>query len=219
MYLDTEMSWFTQLIIHADVGSKFKIMRHILIIIIILTTHCLFGQSDSSLFNSVFRFKDGVYTQNKEVLINEPKYLKHEVEAKVDVLLGKLKFYYIGESSAKHPLTDSIFAYVEQGSLFVYYKNQFHKLILKGPISTFYIETTTKYSTGYVDKYDKLYFVDILTGEINRLTPDNIDKVLKRDDELYLIFSNSSDSKKKKTLYSYIIKYNQNNPLYIKTNN
>jgi hypothetical protein len=193
-------------------------LRHILAIIIILTNNCLFGQSDSALFNHEFKFKDGVYTQNIQVLINEPKYSKHEVEAKVDILFGKLKFYYVGESSMKHPLTDSIFAYVEERNLFVYYKNQFHKLILKGPISTFYIETTTQYSTGYVDKDDKLYFVDIMTGEINRLTPDNIDKVIKRDEELYLVFSNLSDSKKRKTLYSYILKYNQNNPLYIKTN-
>jgi hypothetical protein len=162
---------------------------------------------------------DGVYTQNIQVLLNEPKYSKHEVVAEVDVLFGKLKFYYIGEASDKHPLTDSIFAFVEQGKLLVYYKNEFHKLILKGPISTFYIEKTTQYSSGYIDKDDKLYFVDMMTGEIDRLTPDNIDKVIKRDEELYSIFSSSSDSRKRKTLYSYILKYNQNNPLYIKTYN
>ena len=200
-------------------AANLETMRHLSIILIILKSNVLFGQSDSVLFNHEFKFKDGIYTQNIEVLINEPKYSRHDVEAKVDVLFGKMKFYYLRESSKKEPITDSIFAYVEQGILRVYYKNQFHKLILKGPISTFYTETTTKYSSGYVNKNDKLYFVDLLTGKIDRLTPDNIDSVIKRDGELYLKFSNISESKKRKTLYSYILKYNQNNPLYIKTTN
>ena len=176
-------------------------------------------QNDSALFNHEFKFRDGIYTKNVEVLMNEPKYSINEVEAKVDVLLGKMKFYYLGESSKREPLADSIFAYVEEGILRVYYKNQFHKLILKGPILTFYTETTITYSSGYVDKNDKLYFVDLLTGKIDRLTPDKIDSVIKRDSELYLKFSNLSESQKRKTLYSYILKYNQNNPFYIKTTN
>jgi hypothetical protein len=99
----------------------------------------------------------------------------------------------------------------------VYYKNQFYKLILKGPVSTFYTETTVTYASGYTDKNDKLYFVDLVTGKIDRLTPDNIDFVIKRDADLYSKFSDLPESQKRKTLYSYILKYNQNNPIFIKT--
>jgi hypothetical protein len=204
-------------------------MRLLVLFCVILLCNSLLAQSDSVLFNKDFKFKDGIYTQNIEFIRNSPKYRKDEIEVKGDVRSGKVKFYLREESSKNYPLQDSIFAYVEQGNLFFCYENRFYRPILKGPISTFYIEKvktvqapnlsnnqTVPMRTQYKD--DKLFFVDILTGKIDRLTPNNIDYVIKRDNQLYLKFSEVSNSKKNKTLYSYVLKYNQDNPLYINTN-
>jgi hypothetical protein len=197
-------------------GGKLEMLRQLSIALIILRSSLLSGQGDSVLFNSEYRFKDGVYAQYTEVLRNAPKYSRFDIEVKPDVFFGRLKFYHVSGSSKKELVADSVFAYVDQGILRVKYKGQFHKLILKGPISTFYIETTNTYSSGYTTTNTKLYFIDLLTGNIDLLTPDNIDPVIERDRKLYMEFSNLSRSKKRKTLYSYVIKYNQSNPVYIK---
>ncbi len=60
-----------------------------------------------------------------------------------------------------------------------------------------------------------LYFFDIKTGIVEKLNPTNINKIIMRDNLLYSNYSTISNSKKKKTLYSYILKFNKNNPIYV----
>jgi hypothetical protein len=189
------------------------------IIFTIIISGCLnlFGQSDSTLFDNTFKFKDGVYRTYKELLKNEPKYLNYRIDAKADGLFGKITFVIYDQMLNMQPFEDSVFAYVNNGTLAIFYMNHFYKLILKGTISTFYIETINVYSSGYTTKDDKLFFVDLMTGTIDKLNPSNINEFIKRDNELYSTYSTASESKIRKTLYSFILKYNQRNPLYIRT--
>lgn len=189
-------------------------MKHIAILFIILNSCYVFGQSDSFLFESKSHFKNGIYTTNEEVLRNDPKYPGYMLgESKP--FLGERSYYYFKDTLNKLPYNDDLFAVVFDGNLFINYQNRFHKLILTGAISTFYTEVVVNYSYRYYQAYDYLYFVDLMAGTIGKLKPGNIDYIMQRDHLLYSEYSNLPDRKKKKVLYSFVLKYNSRNPIYI----
>lgn len=188
---------------------------HLLIIIFLFGYRFLFSQESNSIFDNQIKLKEGVYTTLSEIIENNPKYHDCLFETKVDFWFGKMSIYYTDKFGAKHEFKDTILLVVEDGKRYVKYKNGFYKLILTGAISTFFIETSV-YSAGYEDKQAKLYFWDVKTGKTDKLNHTNIDEIIRRDSTVYSSYSAISDSKKAKTLYSYVLKYNLRNPIYIK---
>jgi hypothetical protein len=197
-------------------------MRYFLIVAILLQGFCLSAQTDSALFDRSFKLKKGIYTSYFEILENSPKYPDYLIETNNDIVFGKLSMNFYDQNMIQQDIKDEVFAYVQEGYIVVKYDNQFYKLILTGPISTFYKEKITSNSPynspiTYTTVDDKLFLFDLRTGYINKLNLKNIDWILKRDSVLYTSYLALSDSKKRKTLYSFILKYNQRNPIYIRT--
>ena len=190
-------------------------MRHIIFLFIILLPEFLFSQDDAAFFNSKTVFKEGVYTSLSEVLSNSPKYHDCRFEAKVDFFFFFTSIHYFDASGVRHEFNDTILFVVEDGNRYVNYKNHFCKLILTGAISTFYIENTTVYSGQSSYTHTNLFYWDIQTGKMDKVNITNLDEILKRDNSIYSSYSGVSDSVKKKTLYSYILKYNANNRIYM----
>jgi hypothetical protein len=89
----------------------------------------------------------------------------------------------------------------------------------KGAISTFIVEKTRNQYPGYMEEVQKVFFYDLKTGIIDKLTPNNAENFLMRDNELYTTFSDLNMIQKNKMIYSYILKYNTRNPIYIKSEN
>jgi len=193
-------------------------MKNVLFIVILLNYLPLYAQTDSVQLDSKFHFKNGIYSSNLEVLNNNPKYPDYFLETRrgSEVIFGGSAYNFYNKLSNKQPYTDSLFAFVDNGVLLVYYKRDFHKLILTGAISTFFTENTIQYSTNYATIEDHLYFLDLETGNIDKLKPEKIDSIIKRDSQFYTDYSSISYSDKKKILYSYVLKYNKRNPIYIK---
>jgi hypothetical protein len=193
-------------------------MKNILFIVILLNYLPLYAQSDSVQLDSKFHFKNGIYSSYIEVLNNNPKYPDFLLETRrsSEVIFGGSDYIFYNKLLNKQPYTDPLFAFVDDGVLLVYYKKDFHKLILTGAISTFFTEMTTHFSNGYTTTDANLYFLDLITGNIDKLNPENIDSIIKRDSRFYTDYSSISYSDKKKILYSYVLKYNKRNPIYIK---
>jgi len=190
-------------------------MRHFIILFFIILPEFLFSQDYATIFNSKTVFNEGVYTTLSEVLSNSPKYIDCRFEVKVDFWFGKTSIFYFDTSGTRHEFNDTILFVVEEGNRYVNYKNHFCKLILTGAISTFYIENTTVYSGQSSYTHTNLFFWDLQTGIMDKVNITNLDEILKRDNSIYSIYSGVSDSVKKKTLYSYILKYNAHNPIYM----
>jgi hypothetical protein len=192
-------------------------MRFLLIYIFLTWSKIILGQNDSLMFDNHIKLKEGVYTSFAEVLENSPKYHDCLFETKVDFWFGKMKIYYYDKLGIKNEFIDTILLVVQDGKRYVKYKNRFCKLILTGAISTFFIESIyNDYSTGNMDTDYKLFFIDLKTGTIDKLNPPNIDNIFKRNNLLYSEYSLLSNTKKKKTLYSFILKFNMQNPIYVK---
>lgn len=190
-------------------------MKHFIIFFFLILPEFLLSQEDMLIFDNHIELNEGVYTSLSEVLNNSPKYYDCRFEAKVDFWFGKTSIYYFDNSGTRQEFNDTILLVVEDRNRYVMYKNHVCKLILTGAISTFYIENTMIYSNGYSNTQTNLFYWDIQTGLIDKVNVTNMDEILKRDNSVYSIYSGLSNSVKKKTLYSYILKYNSRNPIYI----
>lgn len=199
------------------IGLNTNRMKHILILLIICQSLYLFGQSESVKFDNTFRFKNGIYTTNTEILTNNPKYPDYLIAVKTGIatIFDEPSYYYYKDTCDKKPFDDFLFAFVYDGQLLIHYKNNFHKLILTGAISTFFTEVIYNYTDRYSKAYDQLYFVDFMSGAMDKLNPETIDDIIKQDSLLYSEFSSLSYSKQKKILYSFVLKYNKRNPVFI----
>lgn len=195
-------------------------MRYFLIIIFLTCSALLYAQRDSVIFDNQIKLKEGIYTSFSEIIANNPKYQNCSFETKGNFLFGKkLLIYYSDRFGNKFKFDDRILLVVHDGIRYVKFKKKFNKLILTGTISTFFIEKTYHdYRTGYTGTEDKLYFVDLKTNMIKRLKPIRIREIFRRDNILYSDYQSISDSKKRKTLYFYVLKYNMRNPIYIEMN-
>jgi hypothetical protein len=187
-------------------------MRHLLLFILLLKPGIFYCQSDSAVFDRDFRFRTGIYTSYREVLENAPKYPDCSPEIKVDPWFGRVSLNYYDRQHMKNPLPGDIFACAHSGEIYIWYAGRFNRLIMKGAISAFYDELVIDYMTGYSESYYKTYFVDLETGNIERMYPENVDGVIQRDSLLFAEYSKLSYPKKRKILYSYILKYNSRNP-------
>jgi hypothetical protein len=194
-------------------------MKYILICLSIFKTFLVYGQIDSTVFDRNFNFKNGIYSTYAEVLSNNPKYPGYKIDHNAQFYYSKIQFYYFDRDLNKQPFNDSVFAIAEEGILFVKYKNQLFKLMNKGAISTFIVEKTRNQYPGYMEEVQKVFFYDLKTGIIDKLTPNNAENFLMRDNELYTTFSDLNMIQKNKMIYSYILKYNTRNPIYIKSEN
>jgi hypothetical protein len=190
-------------------------MKYSLTAFFLLLTFSLRAQ-DSTLFDSKFKFKEGIYTSYTEVLKNSPKFQVSLLDVKVEPFFGNVSIYYYDKLGKQKKFTDSLFAIVHEGKFGIIYRKQFNKLILTGPISTFIIRTYYNDVAGNPHNIDRLFYVDLMTGNIEELYQRSISDVIKRDMSLFHEFEEMSTSKRAKTLYKFILKYNLRNPIYIK---
>lgn len=191
-------------------------MRYFLILILISKFGRVLAQDGSAAFDSKFEFRNGIYSSKNEVLENNPKYPDCTPEVRSRSLLGVItSFNYYTAESEKKVFADSLYAYAKNGILVIYAGDDFRRLVVTGPISLFYTESTVSYANGYSHTDDKLYFIDWLTGQTGKMNWRNLSEVFKRDYMLYAEYLKLSDARRKKTLYAGIIKYNKRNPIYI----
>jgi len=195
-------------------------MRYISIFVFLTCSILLQSQDEKAKFDNEIELKEGIYTSFNEIIENDPKYYNCTVGVIADFgfggMLKGMIIYYYDELGIKYELQDTILLIIQDGEKYIRFHDSFYKLMLAGAISTFTIERQVhNYSTGYSESYENLFFLDLQTGVIEKLNPINIDKIIKRDNELYFNYSALSNSKKRKTLYSYVLKYNMRNPIYI----
>jgi hypothetical protein len=190
-------------------------MRYFLIFSFLIFSKFLWGQDNNLLFNNDIRLHDGIYTSFPEIVKNNPKYYDITLESKLELLFGPTSFYYHDKLGIRHQFNDTILLIVEDGERYVQYQNWFYKLIQTGAISIFSIITSSSMSTAYSDENINLYYWDLQTGKKNNLNRKNLEEIIKRDNIIYSKYSGLSKSQKRKLLYYYVLRYNENNPIYL----
>lgn len=194
-------------------------MRIIILIFILIRSTYSFAQGDSAIFDKNFKLREGIYTSYLQILNNTPEFPDYKVSVDVNAFTGFTYIYFYDPDGFKHSFKDSmqtVFAVVQNGDLFLWFEKTFQKLVLVGSISTFIFQTKFDQSTNYAKFENHLYFYDIQSGSRNNFDCINLESIIQRDSSLYLEFSKLTKTQAKNQLYSFVLKYNFRNPIYIK---
>ncbi|MBL0342578.1 MAG: hypothetical protein IPP71_17780 [Bacteroidetes bacterium] len=130
--------------------------------------------------------------------------------------------YYKDAAAVKKSMDrKAIWGFIDNGTLFLFIGNKFHKITVLGQISYFLesypvikgnmapVVTETKATAAY-------RFLDMETGEIYDYTIENLQDLLERDELLYNEYKAITSLKvKKKKMFSYMERFNKEHPLRV----
>jgi len=200
---------------------------------------CAQSSTDSILYNSDFRFKEGVYLNFESVKRDFP-IPKSRIISNIDLddndffifttSQDKL-FYYDKLGNILETRTKNLWGYSSNGVLYININNDFYRITQVGTISHFVAYKTSydmnsNYSPYYsVNPYYntapttttemRQYLLDFNTGRIFEYNFKSIEVLLMPDIELFEEYQQLSKKKKKQLKFLYIRRYNERNPLYL----
>lgn len=190
---------------NSDFEYIIGIKRCLLLLCVLCAEMHTLGQGPS--FDHKSAFIEGIYTAPEQLRSNTPRYSLQStwIEGNSDI------FTYDGFGQ-KVLITDSIFAAVRDQKVQIFYQNSFFDLINIGPLSTFYLEHF--YYDSYSNEIPKtrMHYVDMRSGEVFELLYENLEKSIASDSLLHQKFIEIPENKRKKSLYKYLIQFNQSNP-------
>lgn len=190
-------------------------------------------------YSDEFVFSDGIYLNFDQVKKNKP--LKPERIISefnsddfdfFDKVTSSEKISYFDDFAAKTEInSNKIWGYCRSGTLYVYYNKRFNRIPMIGSICHFVSDVTVVHERYqdpfYYNSYYaplnttiesnelRQYILDFETGKIFDYNRQNLETVFMRDEKLFDEFNNLSKGKKKKLLFLYVRKFNENNPLYL----
>ncbi len=180
--------------------------------------------------------KEGVYLTFdlfiKQKPISFDKLLLSNNENSIENLFKQKSILYTDNYGfTKEIETKSIWGYVLNNALFIYYNKEFFRVSYLGSIAHFIATQTVK---NYVPPYDPYYgyyypypsqsyettqliqnIIDFKTGKVFPFTPEAILALISDDTELFNEYNQLKKKKKKELMFLYIRKYNEKHPLYL----
>lgn len=171
-------------------------------------------------FNNTFKLQDGIYTSYVELITNNPTFpncILITNNNQQDVNIYTLKYSKIDESYEKD-YNSTLFATVLNGKLSIYYQKKLIPVYLKGTLCRFiytrFVSTGSSSNNTQNSELLKsdICLLDIQTGEIYKLTKENLGRSIKRDASLYATYTKIKPGKKNKNLFKYISDFNTRNP-------
>jgi hypothetical protein len=182
--------------------------------------------------------KEGIYLTFidfiKQKPINFENFLIANKETNKENLFKQKTLFYIDNNGfTKEIETRSIWGYVLNNAVYVYYDKDFYRLSYIGSISHFIATKTIKnYVPPYYDPYYYYSYypyptptyettqlvqniVDFKTGKIYPFIPEALMALISDDKELFDEYQNLKKRKKRELMFLYIRKYNEKHPLYL----
>lgn len=209
--------------------------------VLFLTLNVLFlsaqNSSDYVVYDKNYKFNEGLFLTFDQVKTNSPipvsniyTDLDKTAYDFFDVLLLQDEVVIIDDQGNQKTLESSnIWGYSSNGKLFINWEQRASLIPIIGSIAHFvgvhvyteypYSDDPFSYQTQPVQKTEtKQYLLDFETGEVYNFNFRDIDPLFAKDTELYDEWSNLSNRKKKKTMFVYVRKYNDRNPLMLPKN-
>jgi len=217
--------------------SQFKLGA---VLILILIVNPVYSQ-DKVTYSTDYKFSDGIYLQFSQLLENKP--LKKESLSDYNsndmfFLRNSLKkdtIIFLDNNGLLQTIrTSEIWGFAENNYVYVLYQNSFNRVLTIGTIGFFVANVTVTrtyfndYSMmGYYDPFYqgssqtikdneiKRFLIDFTTGQVYPFNSDYFEQLISSDKEIYKEYSNLSNRKKRKMLFFYLRRFNENNPLYL----
>lgn len=209
-------------------SKKILLLQFFLIVLVNLSAQ------DSIKITDLFRFKDGIYLNYKQLQTNNPltrEFIVTDLQKNInnfyELLLQEDQIQFIDSMGQVQKIEkNKIWGYSDKGILYINHKGFFCQILLTGALFYFIakekelsnfnsIYYETFYSPTYrIETYEA--FLDFQTGQVYELKPKILSVILSRDKELFEEWTALSYRKQKKMLYYYVKKFNERNSVYIK---
>jgi hypothetical protein len=189
---------------------------------IILTLILLF--SLFTLKAQVSSMEDGIYLNIDEYKRNQPSILFENTLSIPNKLLSPKIITAVIDSDTIEILSRNIWAYVRDGMLYIksYTKHDltYSRALLTGSL-IYYAEERAR-GSGYsssgtpaytINSKHAQYLIDTKTGDRYKYNVNNFELLIKDDPALLYEFTKLTKKKKKESLFLYLQKYNEKNPI------
>lgn len=191
------------------------------------------AQKDSVLYNSDFRFKDGIYLTFENFRHNKPvpkediisDFNREEIDFVRNVVSIKMISYKDNAGIVREIAPAKLWGFCENNSVYIRFSGDFNKIVVMGNICHFTALYTTYLSggptspsgtmTGAPVESVQQYVLDMKTGKVFDFVLPNMEKLYERDEVLYKEFMSMKKGKRRKMIFFYLRKYNERNPLHI----
>lgn len=171
-------------------------------------------------------FPNGVYLQAADLKSRTPSLLSSqilihgEISSHIKKWFRGDSLFYLDQQKACFIYYDSVFAFVDEGVLYIQRKGFDHKVTVPGPLCYFvesYPIRRTASAPVVMDRKNEAIprILDIQTGEIIAYSVPVLAEILaERDEALYQEFVSINNPKKQRQLLlRYVERYNERHPL------
>lgn len=196
---------------------------------------------DSVKYSPGFKFNEGFYLNFEQVRSNNPipksriisTYDYSDAEFFDKVLENNKIYFYDNIGNRNELASDKIWGYSRNGAIFIRMQDGYYRITQVGSICHFVAVQTTYsnvygspyYYDPYYDPYMggsnaypnseiKQFLLDFSTGKVFDYSVSTMEILLMNDPKLHDEFMQLSKKKKKQSLFLYLRKFNERNPLY-----
>ena len=234
------VSWWQN--IHSTISPKVRnfpqdfhdlcISMRTLFILAIFMCGMLHAQKDSVIYNSDFKFKDGIYLTFENFRHNKPvpksSIVSNYDQEAIDFLrkaVSNKTISYKDSAGVIHEMNPGkLWGFCENNSVYIRFNGDFNKIVVMGSICHFTALYTTYLSggpttpsgatTGAPVESVQQYVLDMQTGRVLDFILPNMQELYKRDEVLYKEFMMLKKGKRKKMMFFYLRKYNEKHAVY-----
>jgi len=190
-------------------------------------------------YSTDYKFKNGLYITFQQVLNNNPLPFERITNInKNDInwlenLLKRKNISFIDDNGIENNLSiNNIWGYCNNNAVYIRYNNDFYRIPYIGKISHFVGTQTIRNNIGYdpyYGSYPGMYpayettnvvqnIIDFESGKIYPFSIETVQAFIVKDTELFNEFNALKKSRKKQSLFLYIRRFNERNPLYLPKN-
>ncbi len=200
-----------------------------------------FSQDEKSKFintSKKFEFKDGLYF-NFESLKNNKPFPKNKITTSINYSsldffkqLMKQNYIIIFDSKGveRKISKKKIWGYCQKGNIYINWNGEFNRIGIIGLLSHF-VANLTRSQTRPANPYSynsnfsmrngtykttemRQYILDFSNGKIMEYNRRNLEKLLKKDKEIYEEYINLSKRKRRKLKFKYLKKFNEKHQIF-----
>ncbi len=193
-------------------------------------------------YTTDYKFKDGIYLQFFQFLSNRPlpkeqliPYDKNDIFFLRNSLKKDTLFFMDTNAIIQKIPTKEIWGFAENNYIYIFYNEQLNRILTLGTIGFFVANITVKrtyfndYSTmGYYDPFYypggnqtveskelQRYLVDFTNGQVFPLDYRYFQQLISVDEKIFNEYSNLRKGKKRKLLFIYLRRFNEQHPLML----
>lgn len=188
-------------------------------------------------YNPGFRFTDGIYINQQQMVQNQPIPLS-KIVTKINKssfdfferLLSEEKISYLNTYGLTQEIkVEEIWGFCRRGSIYINWGDDFTRITIVGNICHFVSSVTINddrnFDNNFIYGYSmpsatshteiRQYIMNFESGKILEYTTENVGVELMPDTELFDEYNKLKKKKKRDLKFLYIRKFNEKHPLYI----